>query len=206
MEGFALMGVNRNHIVDKRKQDYCTYCTREFGSQVSYNGKVYTLQRVKEHFTPICQGGLDGIDNIVVACQLCNGIKGDKNFDNGIECRNYILDELLKGSRTINGKIIELDKQIRIPTEDIRKKDKHRSRLKHGKFVGRKKLIKEELLKEKQCIFCQGKFKGRKNKVYCSDKCCRMAFEDRRGVNPIKDFKKKITLALNSLVDEIKKK
>lgn len=52
----------------------CFYCGRTCGGR---GGRALT----RDHKVPINRGGSDSILNIVVACRLCNSIKGDLTID-----------------------------------------------------------------------------------------------------------------------------
>jgi len=63
----------RTAIPDKIKKEvllrdgyYCRYC----GKAVNNDSMVY------DHIVPVSRGGLTTIDNLVVSCRTCNGIKG----------------------------------------------------------------------------------------------------------------------------------
>ena len=86
------MGLEKNPLS-------CVYCGSPFGITVRWRGKQRVLYRVKDHFYPAKAGGRkadNAGNNLVWSCQVCNQIKYDLIFDNGIDARNYILDELLK--------------------------------------------------------------------------------------------------------------
>ena len=47
-----------------------------------YCGAIVTGRaRCKDHFKPRSKGGLNNETNLVPACNVCNGIKGDRTFE-----------------------------------------------------------------------------------------------------------------------------
>lgn len=68
----------------------CAYCTLPFGSVVSYRGE--TIQTpVGDHFVPFSWNPSTHSDNLVVCCQVCNGIKHDQLFESVEHARRTIL-------------------------------------------------------------------------------------------------------------------
>ncbi len=57
-------------FVAKRAKWRCEYCL----SQERFAPQPFTI----DHFVPTSKGGDDGIENLVIACQGCNGAKSDK--------------------------------------------------------------------------------------------------------------------------------
>lgn len=58
----------------------CTYCDRQLGVPVVHQGVTLTLTKHRDHFHPRCEGGADTLDNLVVACDVCNTFKGTKVY------------------------------------------------------------------------------------------------------------------------------
>ena len=55
----------------------CFYCETRIGSTI-------------DHITPLSFGGSDDIENLVLACPLCNGVASNKVFDDVYLKRSYI--------------------------------------------------------------------------------------------------------------------
>jgi 5-methylcytosine-specific restriction endonuclease McrA len=57
----------------------CFYCEREFNHpEINLNAGRKTI----EHIIPLCYGGLDQKENIVIACAWCNNEKHNLSLDN----------------------------------------------------------------------------------------------------------------------------
>lgn len=56
-----------------RSSGHCWYCGKYF----DYFDKTYTI----DHITAISKGGLDTLDNLVIACKTCNCKKHDKSIE-----------------------------------------------------------------------------------------------------------------------------
>lgn len=65
----------------------CIYCGLWFGSTVTRRGKESVLQVHMDHLVPFCW---DGNNNVLAACQVCNGIKHDLIFRTLEEARAMI--------------------------------------------------------------------------------------------------------------------
>lgn len=54
------------------------------GNTCRYCGVVPTIDAFTlDHLVPLCRGGVDELENLVVACRPCNGKKGTKELTNG---------------------------------------------------------------------------------------------------------------------------
>lgn len=73
------------------QQDHlCAYCNLPFGSVVSYRGETVQTP-VGDHFTPFSHSGATRVSNLVVSCQICNGIKSDQLFESIEHASRFIL-------------------------------------------------------------------------------------------------------------------
>jgi 5-methylcytosine-specific restriction endonuclease McrA len=64
-----------------RDQDEkCADCDRFFGSLVLMDGKFVTLYAEPEDFIPRARRLNNSPSNIVAACQVCNDLKGSREF------------------------------------------------------------------------------------------------------------------------------
>lgn len=79
----------------------CYWCGRIFGCLVIKNGRDYQLRPVFDHFVPFAfTGSCDDLE-FVASCQICNGIKSSKIFDDEEMCRAFV-------RRALNGRGIYL--------------------------------------------------------------------------------------------------
>lgn len=76
----------------------CFYCERRFGS-IPINGKE-PLQRTIDHIYPQKLGGYWHQDNLVDACNKCNGLKGHKTLK---EFEEFIRFWITAGYQTRKG-------------------------------------------------------------------------------------------------------
>lgn len=79
-----------------RQGNRCLYCDLKIGSIV-WRG-VYNVQLHAnwDHFVPYAYGQTNGGSNWVLACHVCNGIKGCRMFDSVIEAQEYIKERWAK--------------------------------------------------------------------------------------------------------------
>lgn len=72
-------------------QNYrCFYCQITFGNLTFRRGKPVTLKIQWEHFEPFSFSQNNEDENFVAACQICNGIKSDLNFQTVEEAQIYV--------------------------------------------------------------------------------------------------------------------
>lgn len=55
----------------------CVYCQRKTQMPSMLPGANHQLTATIDHILPLCRGGTMKGDNITLACQRCNGLKGD---------------------------------------------------------------------------------------------------------------------------------
>jgi 5-methylcytosine-specific restriction endonuclease McrA len=74
-----------------RDQDEkCADCDRFFGSLVLMDGKFVTLYAEPEDFIPRARRLNNSPSNIVAACQVCNDLKGSREFATIEEARTVL--------------------------------------------------------------------------------------------------------------------
>ncbi len=72
------------------QEHMCAYCTLPFGTVVQYRGE--TVQTATgDHFVPWSYSERTEEQNLVVCCQVCNGIKADRIYDSLEHARRDIL-------------------------------------------------------------------------------------------------------------------
>lgn len=60
-------------------KDTCWYCSCKLGAR----------NRTREHLIPLCRGGSDDRDNVVMACKDCNELLGDAGVDVKVWFREF---------------------------------------------------------------------------------------------------------------------
>lgn len=90
----SLPPIERRHVSQEERDrivaeqgGLCIYCGLWFGSTTIRHRREYVLHVTMDHLVPFCY---DGNDNILAACQICNGIKNDRYFRTLDEARVYI--------------------------------------------------------------------------------------------------------------------
>lgn len=68
----------------------CLYCEMPIGAKVTRRGNTVTLRLNWDHFIPHAYAAANSGDNWVIACHVCNGIKGPSLFDTILEAQLYI--------------------------------------------------------------------------------------------------------------------
>jgi HNH endonuclease len=121
-----------------------------------------------DHLTPKSKGGDNGFYNLVISCQLCNLLAGNKLFNNFNEKRNYILmmlyirgnsinyypnkDELkktflkFKQKKDDNKRINKINAKIKTMVVSLERKIHNRNRLLEIKLLKEKRKLKKELM------------------------------------------------------------
>jgi len=61
----------------KRDGSRCVYC--------GWSGGDYGQWLVADHVVPVCQGGTDDVDNLVLACNSCNSRKGGRTPEQWVD-------------------------------------------------------------------------------------------------------------------------
>lgn len=80
----------------EQQHNRCIYCKRTFGTMWMRGNKFGFLQLNWDHFQPFSYTQKNF--TFVAACQICNGIKSSKMFEDIPEAREYILPQIeIKG-------------------------------------------------------------------------------------------------------------
>lgn len=58
----------------------CRYCGKPGLSENRVHEGAHWFLTI-DHIIPLCQGGTNGIDNLVVSCRSCNRLKGDRTLE-----------------------------------------------------------------------------------------------------------------------------
>jgi 5-methylcytosine-specific restriction endonuclease McrA len=64
-------------LLAQRQGPTCAYCRVRL-TEPGLDGATEPTTRTLDHFIPKSRGGSSLLDNIVLACDRCNGAKGDK--------------------------------------------------------------------------------------------------------------------------------
>ena len=88
----------REHISDKVKQciyaeqgGCCFYCGLPFGEYVYRRGRLVLLGVQYDHVVPYSWEHNNSSNNLVAACQVCNGIKSNLMFETIEDAQSYVL-------------------------------------------------------------------------------------------------------------------
>lgn len=84
-----LSKAQRDLILNAQDQR-CAYCDQRFGSRVIVNRRERRLNVNWEHCVPYSYSGDSNEENIVAACQICNGWKGSMIFSSFEDIRVYM--------------------------------------------------------------------------------------------------------------------
>ena len=68
-------------VLLEQQQNCCYYCYQEMGKACYFKKKVIALRPELDHVLPYSYKQDNSNSNIVVACQVCNSVKGSKVFD-----------------------------------------------------------------------------------------------------------------------------
>jgi len=79
----------RAQILSQRNK--CLYCRWPLDGSVLRNGKRIRLKVHWDHRIPFSYGQNNAAGNFVAACQICNGIKSDKFFEDLDDAKTYIM-------------------------------------------------------------------------------------------------------------------
>ena len=60
-------------VLKKRDGDRCWWCKLPFGSRGA-------MLRTLDHVVPVSRGGTSELENLVLAHQFCNSVRGDDDF------------------------------------------------------------------------------------------------------------------------------
>ncbi len=74
----------------ERQSNKCLYCELPFDSVVLRGNRTTRLTPRWDHLIPFNYSQDNCPENFVAACQVCNGIKGDKCFDTITDARDHI--------------------------------------------------------------------------------------------------------------------
>lgn len=99
--GFSLSGAGRKKRPTKRIKDEvtatqngcCLYCGLKLGSVVARRGTAVVLRPHWDHFVPYAYLYRNPRHNWVLACHVCNGIKGCRLFVTVMEAQSFIAEE-----------------------------------------------------------------------------------------------------------------
>lgn len=64
---------NRMRAMLRREGSTCRYCSRTMTTEM---GRLHPSAPTRDHYVPRGRGGMDTLQNIVLACLECNGMKG----------------------------------------------------------------------------------------------------------------------------------
>lgn len=69
----------RNRVKHRDGRE-CRYCGK---TNLTENRLLEATHRFLtiDHIVPLCQGGTNGIDNLVVSCRSCNRLKGERTLE-----------------------------------------------------------------------------------------------------------------------------
>jgi 5-methylcytosine-specific restriction endonuclease McrA len=81
-----------------QQDNKCFYCEVTIGSgyRIWPNPNVRCTKPTVDHLIPVCHGGANTIDNLVMACDLCNKWKAGKGFKDKIAAKKYMKDVIFK--------------------------------------------------------------------------------------------------------------
>ena len=135
----------------KRDGDLCHYCGRCFGTSK-------WDMATRDHKIPVCKGGTNADDNLVLACGRCNSLKGSCDYDIFIARLPEILAQLERMSLPKVAKVIARQSK-RIKEKKVKKApftiefspdDAYAAALAHYKRFGRRGLSRQwiEIIEE----------------------------------------------------------
>lgn len=96
--GRAVAGDSKKRFPSKRikreitecQRGLCLYCDLPIGSVVRRKGNDVALRPNWDHFVPYAYSRANSNQNWVLACHICNNIKGCRMFDTVIEAQEFI--------------------------------------------------------------------------------------------------------------------
>ena len=75
----------------EKQDNKCIYCGNVFETLYYKNYKVSKLTIHADHQAPFSYVQANPDDNWALACNICNGWKHNKTFDEFEACRNYLI-------------------------------------------------------------------------------------------------------------------
>lgn len=85
--GRALGGAGKRQPSEKTKKmlvekqhNRCLYCNHKIGSGIERRGKAVQLRAQYDHFVPFAYSRRNPRDGFILACHVCNNIKGPRLF------------------------------------------------------------------------------------------------------------------------------
>lgn len=80
----------QREIITANQKNRCLYCDLRIGTVVWRGIYNVRLQVNWDHFVPYSYGRTNASSNWVLACHICNGIKGCRMFETVVEAQEYI--------------------------------------------------------------------------------------------------------------------
>lgn len=94
------IAIHKNILVllKERQKNKCFYCEVSIGScyRIWPSPKMRYTKATIDHIVPVCKGGANTIDNLVMACDLCNKWKAGKRFKDDDTAKKFMKQETLK--------------------------------------------------------------------------------------------------------------
>ena len=91
----------KKRLLIEKQNGLCYYCNQEFGSIVWCKGRTIVLRAEIEHVVPFVYCHCDNMNNLVVACHVCNRAKHDKVFNNMGDLLTYLQNKWDKYKRGV---------------------------------------------------------------------------------------------------------
>lgn len=98
MYGRALGGGQRRsapervkRVIREKQGGRCLYCDLEIGTIVRRRSRDIMLRPEWDHFVPFSYSRANNRQNWVLACHICNNIKGPRLFTTVVEVQDYVL-------------------------------------------------------------------------------------------------------------------
>ena len=88
-----LPSLSSRRAVLREQQNYCFYCSQEFGKEVRVKGRLRVLRPVWDHLIPYSWQAKNSGHNFVAACQFCNAWKGAIMFDTVEGAQVYVFNK-----------------------------------------------------------------------------------------------------------------
>lgn len=92
----------RHHIpaLLARDGNKCYWCGHTFGKMYLHRKRVKKLKITIDHIVPYGFSQNDSLENLCVACSICNGRKSGKMFASEDDCRKYLSYTMEKSINT----------------------------------------------------------------------------------------------------------
>lgn len=98
--------------IKNAQNNKCFYCGHEIGSIYFYKGKHNLTKIHWDHFIPVIYSRNNQKENYVMACNICNLIKGTKIFDDVAAARKYIEHKIKTKGYKFHGSKIRNHKKV----------------------------------------------------------------------------------------------